>query len=74
MEEAINARNLSVYYGSISCPERGGPENRQRGLSWNHRPKRRRQKHIAESLLGLIKPDKGEVRIFGKETFKARNT
>jgi len=73
LDEAINVRNVSVYYGSIPAlkdvnllVERGdflgiiGPNGGGKST-------------LLKVLLGLIKPDSGEVRIFGKTPAKARS-
>ncbi|MDK2893058.1 metal ABC transporter ATP-binding protein [Methanohalophilus sp.] len=74
MEEVIDIRNVSVYYGSDSIPAlkevnlkvfRGdflgiiGPNGGGKST-------------LLKVLLGLIKPDSGDVRVFGEEPAKAR--
>ncbi len=72
MEAAIDARNLSVYYGSIPALKEVNLKIYRGDFLGIIGPNGGGKSTLLKVLLGLIKPDSGEVRIFGKEPAKAR--
>ncbi|MBP2029189.1 zinc transport system ATP-binding protein [Methanohalophilus levihalophilus] len=72
MEEAVEVRNLSVYYGRIPALKEVNLKVDKGDFLGIIGPNGGGKSTLLKVLLGLIKPDSGDVRIFGKVPAKAR--
>lgn len=73
MDEAIDVRNVSVYYGNIPALKEVILKVNRGDFLGIIGPNGGGKSTLLKVLLGLIKPDSGEVRIFGKTPEKARS-
>lgn len=72
MEEVIDIRNVSVYYGSIPALKDVNLKVDRGDFLGIIGPNGGGKSTLLKVLLGLIKPDSGDVRIFGEKPPKAR--
>lgn len=72
MEEVITVHNVSVYYGSVPALKEVSLKVGRGDFLGIIGPNGGGKSTLLKVLLGLIRPDSGEVRILGKKPEKAR--